>query len=329
MATHNSRAVIQYSLDGKKIASFPSLKLASKSTGIPSQNIGRVCKGKGKTAAGYKWEYDSSFSAKDYYSYFIKQGGKRHPVYTNYIIFPDGRIFGMNGKFLKTSKDDQGYARVALVANKKRKSEMVHRLIAQTFIPNPQNLGMVNHKDGVVTHNHVENLEWVTGSRNTKHAYEQKLQRKAYKPVIQFTKGGDFVRRYPSIKDAAVAMGVTRGSMTDVCRGKYRSCKGYIFKYEEEKEGKDIEGEQWKFIKRLDGYEISNLGRVFSLKRGHVMKVVSRRSGHKVITIMGKSYQVHRLVAEAFVPKNDPKLNRVSRIDKDRSNVCAVNLKWI
>jgi|688.fasta_scaffold68351_1 hypothetical protein len=72
---------------------------------------------------------------------------------------------------LKSSVDRYGYVRFSATKNKKQKTIIVHRLVAQLFVPNPSNLPQVNHKDGDKTNNTAVNLEWVTDSENKLHAY--------------------------------------------------------------------------------------------------------------------------------------------------------------
>lgn len=79
------------------------------------------------------------------------------------------------GKVLKPSVDRFGYVRFSATKNKKQKTIRIHRLVAELFIPNPNNLPQVNHKDGNKLNNTVSNLEWCTDSENKLHAYKEGL----------------------------------------------------------------------------------------------------------------------------------------------------------
>lgn len=99
--------------------------------------------------------------------------------YSSYYITPCGKVYSTLGtklKLLKPGIKSAGYRFVGLTNDlNERKYEMVHRLVANQFIPNPENKPTVNHKNGNKADNHVENLEWCTFSENSIHAIESGL----------------------------------------------------------------------------------------------------------------------------------------------------------
>jgi hypothetical protein len=96
-----------------------------------------------------------------------------HP---NYSISTDGTVRNIHTRRVLKQDMSRRYPSVRL--GKSSKSHSVHRLVASAFIPNPTNKAQVNHKDGVKTNNHVDNLEWMTASENMKHAVDTGLKPK-------------------------------------------------------------------------------------------------------------------------------------------------------
>lgn len=108
---------------------------------------------------------------------------KEFELNNNYLIYSDGRVYSKyRDRFLTPKVDNSKYKRISLRTpslGKQNSKHLVHRLVAQTFIPNPLNLGYVNHIDGDKLNNDVSNLEWVTASENQKHAYRIGLKSSA------------------------------------------------------------------------------------------------------------------------------------------------------
>lgn len=97
-------------------------------------------------------------------------------IVTNYLIDENGQIFNTKtNKYLKGSIKNTGYKMALLSINGKKKDYAVHRLVAEAFIPNPNNKPVVNHKDGNKLNNCVSNLEWTTYSENRTHAVKTGL----------------------------------------------------------------------------------------------------------------------------------------------------------
>lgn len=100
---------------------------------------------------------------------------KPFPLNPRYLVTSDGHILSMtNGEPLKPT-DLRGYKRCHLRIDGKGKSMLVHRVVAITFLDNPENFKEVNHKNGIKHDNRVENLEWVTRERNMSHAFQNGL----------------------------------------------------------------------------------------------------------------------------------------------------------
>ena len=142
-------------------------------------------------------------------------------------------------RILKPGTNKYGYLIVILCKNGKVKSFSVHRLVAEAFLPNPHNYPCVNHKDECKTNNNVNNLEWCTYTYNNN--YGTKIERisknrdtsKYFKPILQYTLDGVFVREWKSIAEAG-RNGFNQGHITDCCRGVRKTHKGFIFKYKED-----------------------------------------------------------------------------------------------
>lgn len=97
---------------------------------------------------------------------------KQHPIYKNYVVSNCGDIRHIRSETSRAIRRDRyGYGRVNLVHNEKTITRSVHRLVAETWIPNPHNAGTVNHKDGDKANNQIDNLEWLSAEDNTRHAF--------------------------------------------------------------------------------------------------------------------------------------------------------------
>lgn len=98
------------------------------------------------------------------------------PNYSNYFVYDNGDVFNSTtNKMLKGSIGEHGYRYYRLSKDNQKKMFYAHRLVAEAFIPNPDNLPVVNHKDGNKQNNNVNNLEWVSYSENIQHAHDTQL----------------------------------------------------------------------------------------------------------------------------------------------------------
>jgi len=116
--------------------------------------------------------------AKGYEDYLLVSSEGRVRSVARQVIQSNGKVLNYSSKLKKLSKDSGGYLQVGVYDESKslKKLLSVHRLVAQTFIPNPENKREVNHKDGVKWNNSVNNLEWNTYRENQEHAYNTGLK---------------------------------------------------------------------------------------------------------------------------------------------------------
>lgn len=149
--------------------------------------------------------------------------------YSGYSISSFGRVQNSkSGKYLKPRLRPDGYLDVKLLVNGKQYQRLVHRLVAEYFIPNPDKLPQVNHIDEDKTNNKVWNLEWVTRSENinhSKHKYESEVQQ--LDPET-----GEVIKTFKSTKEAGRELGLDNGGgISLVCRGEGKTYKGYGWRY--------------------------------------------------------------------------------------------------
>ena len=159
-----------------------------------------------------------------------------------------GRVKSLNyrksnqEKILKQDTNKKGYQQVQLYKDRKPKTFRVHRLVANAFIPNPNNLPQVNHKDEVKANNHVSNLEWCTVEYNINYGTRnEKVSKLMYgklgkdcpnsKQVIQLTLSGEVVRKWDSTMDIQRELGYNQCNISKCCKGKRKTSNGYKWVY--------------------------------------------------------------------------------------------------
>ena len=160
-----------------------------------------------------------------------------------YQISNLGNVRNFKFKLIKYTVSNYGYIRIGL-RNHGKRMYSIHRLVAIAFIPNPDNKPYINHIDGNKSNNNVTNLEWVTQSENEKHAHRLGLKPKPQYwknkfgvnhlssiPVSQYDKNNNFISDYTSIREAATKNKIDESSIVKVCKGKYKTAGGFIWKY--------------------------------------------------------------------------------------------------
>lgn len=137
---------------------------------------------------------------------------------------------------------------VCLSKNGKAQNEYVHRLVALAFIPNPDNLPEVNHKDENSLNNYVENLEWCDRAYNctygtrTERAAKSNSKNRLCKTVLQYTVDGVFLQEWPSVHEIERELGYSQGSVSYCCKFNGNQSHGYKWRYKNDFPSASSEG---------------------------------------------------------------------------------------
>lgn len=228
-----------WSLDknGNKIKYYPSIKDAliwlfnngktkqkDLNKFVKSSNISFVLKGDKKTAYGYGWKYDESVKES-----LEGEIWKEIPLnltgdIKGYFVSNFGRYKNNKGN-IQNFRDDNRYVDITI----NNVLYQFHRLVLLTFEPNENSDNLVvNHKDGNIKNNRLNNLEWTTSSGNTQHAYDTGLNSKNCKKVIQYDLKMNEINRYNSINEAARQANVNKKTVKASCEGITKNPKKFI-----------------------------------------------------------------------------------------------------
>ena len=266
--------------------------------------------------------------------------------FENYSISNLGNVKNNEtNKNLKIQKSS-GYSTIGLSQKNKRNVFLIHRLVAQAFIPNPENKLTVNHINHDTHDNRIINLEWNTQKEQNEHNYKTETQKRTTcraRSLICFDKDNNENKtEFRTMAEASEWLYKQGNSKCiESCLAGIRHsinggwlCHGYYWKYND-LECKDLDNEIWKEIPEeitlgKTNYFISNKGRLKNDK-GKVMDLkvhgqyitVSFRKNDKQI-----SYKLHRIVAQLFVLNHENK-PFVNHIDGNKENNCAENLEFV
>jgi hypothetical protein len=211
------------------------------------------------------------------------------------------------------------------------KTYAVHRLVAMTYIKNPNNHPVINHIDENRLNNKVENLEWVTQKENC-NAHNKKISHE--RKVIQKDLEGNVIKIHNSVTEAGTSIGLTRHSVNKVCLGINKTAGGFKWEYENEdhKHETNVDLTNAKKIKDFENYYVFSDGRIFNDQRKSFMKPCINAHGSNYITLSKSANEksnkyVHNLVATYFIanPKN---YTRVRHKSENKSDNNINNLEW-
>lgn len=159
-----------------------------------------------------------------------------------YSILDGGFIKGVRGEYLKLCKKKNGYVQLNVGRAETQETFLVHRLVAQLYVPNPYNLPEVNHGNGIKDCNWSWNLNWSTRPDNIQHGFDTGLITPPWtgktgkdnphsKSVLKCNGCGYIIEEFGSTLEAERETGINAKHIQDVCRGRGQSAGGYKWKY--------------------------------------------------------------------------------------------------
>ncbi len=249
---------------------------------------------------------------------------------SKYKISKSGKIWSEYTNKILSTRIHNGYHTIALA----KTDYSIHKLVAITFIPNPNKYEIINHIDEDKLNNHVSNLEWTTQKDNI-----QKCSKDTSHPqeIIQLDLNGKQIATHKSIQDAANFVKRDQSSISAVLRGRRKTSAGFIWKYKDETQEKqvDIDLESSKLIENYENYRIFPDSRIYSNTFKRFLKPNKTEAGYCYITLCKKdtkkkNFYIHVLVANHFIENNDPKnKTQVNHKNKERDNNHVNNLEWV
>ena len=178
-----------------------------------------------KSSYGFKWRKVEQYSLDNEEWREVVIDNKKNP---EYYVSSLGRFKNKKGVIMKDYKPHHsGYIYLRVNIQK----YALHRLIAQTFIPNLENKPFVNHIDGNKTNNSVSNLEWCTYSENNLHNYKTGLNKGHKRKIIQYDLEMNEINKFNSIKNASDILYISSSNIKAVLYKKQKTAGGFIWKY--------------------------------------------------------------------------------------------------
>lgn len=251
--------------------------------------------------------------------------------YPNYDVSTCGRVKNQSRQILKPY-GNQGYVMVTLYKNKHKKTFLMHRLVALTFMPNTETKTDVNHIDHCPSNNHLINLEWSTRGENIKHSHT-KVSRKRLRchsvcEVIK-TDTGDLkrIKTYKSTLDASQILNISVGCLMN--RIKRQSCINntlWVYEYTLD----NLPDEIMEIpIQKHNKYVITKDGKVFEKTTKRPVFDYIRKSGYVIVRLDTVYYLVHVLVALTWIGPPPSPEHVVNHIDENKSNNHVSNLEYV
>ena len=244
-------------------------------------------------------------------------------IRNNIVVSTTGIVKNTKTGYIYKTTIKNGYHCSTYLGNKS-----IHRLVAETFIPNPNNYNTVNHINEDKLDNRVENLEWVSQKQNI-NKFNENNNRTLKIKIVDMYYNDKYIKSFNNVLEASKEVGVSRTAISKCCNGKHKTSNGYVFKFRD-KEDHSLD-DNMKDIKDYN-YQISDNGKVYNKKTKKVLKHCKNANGNYYVTLTNangkRNFYIHRLVFETF--KGDiPDKKQVIHIDGDKSNQYIENLKLL
>ena len=257
------------------------------------------------------------------------------------MISSFGRIKNIKKNFILKLILVGGYYMINLSKNNIMKHFRLNRLVAKHFIFNndPLNKKYVDHINNDKLNNRVENLQWVTQKQNIGNYYKN-FKKKLDKPILQFDLENIFIKKWQNIFEILENYDYNDRMLYYCLNGKYKTAYGYKWEYKNKIIHENNLANDETFINigtinkyDLSNYNISNYGKIKSLKNGKYLKYNKSNLYYTImlydkITKKGIRLTIHRLVALLFVNGKTNEKNKVNHIDEIKINNYYKNLEW-
>jgi len=305
--TNSGRPIWKCDLVTKeKIQLYDSLTSASKDVNGVIDKISKAARNILPYACGFYWIYDD-LSKKD-------KPDEKWKLYKKikkniYFISNCGNVKNKNRQLKTNRKNEDGYRHITI----DNKIHLVHVIVARKFIPNPENLPIVNHKDGNKSNNHVDNLEWFTHQLNAQHAIDTGL-RSDIKKVVHYDENNNILGIYTSCTSAGEALNICGKVIHDYCTNKVKQCHGMKLKVKYLAETDDIVN------KKIDPETIPEIDGV-NLKK---VKIVHYDDKHNILNVFDSIDEASKKLKLAKTTVGNCCSGRIKKFHKRN-----INLKYL
>lgn len=233
--SHTS-SVHQIGTTGNIVNTFDSIVEAAKHTGISKSMISHCCGGRAVKSTDskgivYRWQFVEDTQIDD-----VPINAKSVSGFENYTVTTDGQVYSLRKKgYLIQRVTEDGYMSVCLKTPTRKENFVVHRLVADIYLPKDSDRPIVNHKDSNRRNNHVSNLEYVTLRENSIHSSKTGNNAKLKKPVKMIDPVKKIIiATFASVAEASITTKINVMSISCCCNKKYRLAGGYLWQFEDE-----------------------------------------------------------------------------------------------